>query len=35
VHDVRARAGRGGSREIISRFLEAGGDFIDTADVYE
>jgi aryl-alcohol dehydrogenase-like predicted oxidoreductase len=25
----------GGSRKIISRFLEAGGDFIDTADVYE
>jgi aryl-alcohol dehydrogenase-like predicted oxidoreductase len=25
----------GGSREIIARFLEAGGDFIDTADVYE
>ena len=25
----------GGSMEIIARFLEAGGDFIDTADVYE
>jgi len=24
-----------GSREIIARFLKAGGDFIDTADVYE
>jgi aryl-alcohol dehydrogenase-like predicted oxidoreductase len=24
-----------GSREIIARFLEAGGNFIDTADVYE
>ncbi len=24
-----------GSREIINRFLEAGGNFIDTADVYE
>lgn len=24
-----------GSREIIGRFLEAGGNFIDTADVYE
>jgi aryl-alcohol dehydrogenase-like predicted oxidoreductase len=24
-----------GSREIISRFLDASGDFIDTADVYE
>jgi aryl-alcohol dehydrogenase-like predicted oxidoreductase len=24
-----------GSRESIARFLEAGGDFIDTADVYE
>ena len=23
-----------GSREIVSRFLEAGGNFIDTADVY-
>ena len=22
------------SREIIGRFLEAGGNFIDTADVY-
>src|SRR5215211_9541999 len=24
-----------GSREIIARFLEAGGNFVDTADVYE
>ncbi len=24
-----------GSREIVNRFLEAGGNFIDTADVYE
>ena len=24
-----------GSKEIVSRFLEAGGNFIDTADVYE
>ena len=24
-----------GSKEIISRFLEAGGNFMDTADVYE
>jgi aryl-alcohol dehydrogenase-like predicted oxidoreductase len=24
----------GDSREIVSRFLEAGGNFIDTADVY-
>jgi aryl-alcohol dehydrogenase-like predicted oxidoreductase len=24
-----------GSKEIFSRFLEAGGNFIDTADVYE
>jgi aryl-alcohol dehydrogenase-like predicted oxidoreductase len=24
-----------GSREIIARFLDAGGNFIDTADVYE
>ena len=24
----------GGSREIIARFLDAGGNFIDTADVY-
>jgi aryl-alcohol dehydrogenase-like predicted oxidoreductase len=24
-----------GSREIIARFLEAGGNFIDSADVYE
>ena len=24
-----------GSREIIARFLKAGGDFIDTADVFE
>src|SRR5215207_5664620 len=27
--------GEEGSREIIDRFLEAGGNFIDTADVYE
>lgn len=24
-----------GSKEILARFLEAGGDFVDTADVYE
>jgi aryl-alcohol dehydrogenase-like predicted oxidoreductase len=24
-----------GSREIIARFLEAGGNFVDTANVYE
>jgi aryl-alcohol dehydrogenase-like predicted oxidoreductase len=24
-----------GSREIVARFLEAGGNFVDTADVYE
>jgi aryl-alcohol dehydrogenase-like predicted oxidoreductase len=24
-----------GSREILARFLEAGGNFVDTADVYE
>jgi aryl-alcohol dehydrogenase-like predicted oxidoreductase len=24
-----------GSREIIARFLDVGGNFIDTADVYE
>ncbi len=23
-----------GSKEIVDRFLEAGGNFIDTADVY-
>ena len=27
-------ADEGDSREIVSRFLEAGGNFIDTADVY-
>ena len=27
--------GEEGSREIISRYLEAGGNFVDTADVYE
>ena len=27
--------GEDGSREILTRFLEAGGNFIDTADVYE
>jgi aryl-alcohol dehydrogenase-like predicted oxidoreductase len=24
-----------GSREIVARFLDAGGNFLDTADVYE
>jgi aryl-alcohol dehydrogenase-like predicted oxidoreductase len=27
-------ADEGDSREIVGRFLEAGGNFIDTADVY-